>query len=58
MDRRDFLLVTTVSALAVPEFAMSAKAPAVAAELTLADIATAYTDGRLTSRRQCSVCAG
>jgi amidase len=51
MDRRGFLLAATVSALAAPEFALSAKGPAVAAELSLADIAAAYTDGRLTSRR-------
>jgi amidase len=51
MDRRDFLLATAVSALAAPEIAMSAKASAAALELTLADIAAAYADGRLTSRR-------
>jgi amidase len=51
MDRRDFLLATTVAALAAPEIAVSAKAPAAIEELTLADIAAAYADGRLTSRR-------
>src|SRR5882762_6270726 len=51
MDRRDFLLATAVAALAAPEIAMSAKASAVPLELTLADIAAAYADGRLTSRR-------
>ena len=51
MDRRDFLLATTVAALATPEIAMSAKAPIADPELTLADIASAFADGRLTSRR-------
>jgi amidase len=51
MDRRDFLLATAVAALAAPEIAMSAKASAAPLELTLADIAAAYADGRLTSRR-------
>ena len=51
MDRRDFLLATAVAALAAPEIVMSAKASAAPLELTLADIAAAYADGRLTSRR-------
>jgi|HubBroStandDraft_1064217.scaffolds.fasta_scaffold00136_13 amidase len=51
MDRRDFLLAATVAAVAAPDSAMSAKAVAGAAELTLADIAAAFGDGRLTSRR-------
>jgi amidase len=51
MDRRGFLLATTVSALVAPELAASANAPAVATELSLADIASAYADGRLTSRQ-------
>ncbi len=51
MDRRDFLLATTMAALAAPEIAMSSKAPAAALELTLADIAAGYADGRLTSRQ-------
>jgi amidase len=51
MDRRDFLLTTTIAALAAPEIAMSSKAPATALELTLADIAAGYADGRLTSRQ-------
>jgi amidase len=51
MDRRDFLLAAAVAAVAAPEPAMSAKAPANAAELTLADIASAFADGRLTSQR-------
>jgi amidase len=51
MDRRDFLLAAAVAAVAAPESAMSAKVPAAAAELTLADIASAFADGRLTSQR-------
>ncbi|MGO9330925.1 MAG: amidase [Steroidobacteraceae bacterium] len=51
MDRRDFLLATTVAAIAAPEIAMSDASSVAALELTLADIATAYTDGRLTCRR-------
>jgi amidase len=51
MDRRDFLLVTAVAALATPEMAASAKPAAALSELTLADIAAAYADGSLTSRR-------
>src|ERR1700722_11030472 len=56
MDRRDFLLATsvvtsTIAALAAPEIAASAKPPASLLELTLPDIAAACADGRLTSRR-------
>src|SRR5271154_2309746 len=52
MDRRDFLLAAAVAAVAVPDSAMSAKAPTGgAAELTLRDIALALGDGRLTSQR-------
>src|ERR1700723_2765432 len=51
MDRRDFLLASAVAAIAVPKIAASAKAPVAVEELTLADIAAAFADGRLTSRR-------
>ncbi|MGP8227806.1 MAG: amidase [Steroidobacteraceae bacterium] len=51
MDRRDFLLVTTAAALATPEIAVSAPAPVTPLELSLTDIAAAYADGRLTSKR-------
>ena len=53
MNRRDFLLTTGVAAAAAPEIAMSAQAnaPVPAPELTLADIAAACGDGRLTSQR-------
>ncbi len=51
MDRRDFLLAAAVAAVAAPRAAISAKAPAGAAELTLAQIASAFADGRLTSQR-------
>ena len=49
MDRRDFILATGVAALAAPEIVL-AKAAAPIEELTLADIAAAFADGRLTSR--------
>jgi amidase len=51
MDRRDFLLAGAVASLATPQIALCAKAPVTIEELTLADIASAYADGRLTSRR-------
>jgi amidase len=51
MDRRDFLLATAVAATAAPGIATSAKAPVTPLEMTLADIAAACADGRLTSRR-------
>lgn len=51
MDRRDFLLATAVAAVACPDIAMTAQAPVNAEELTLADIAAAFADGRLTSRQ-------
>src|ERR1700730_1841180 len=51
MDRRDFLLATAVAAVAAPDIGMGAKASDTVLELTLADIAAAYADGRLTSRQ-------
>src|SRR5450631_2367663 len=51
MDRRDFLLATTLAALAVPEIAVGAKAPSAVLDLTLPEIAAACADGRLTSRQ-------
>jgi amidase len=51
MDRRDFLLATAVGAAAAPQIARSAKASVTALELSLADIAAAYADGRSTSRQ-------
>src|SRR5579859_1854337 len=51
MNRRNFFLASAGGALAVPKFTGSAKASVTAPELTLADIAAAYADGRLTSRR-------
>jgi amidase len=51
MDRRDFLLTSSIASLAVPEIAMSAKPPGTAPELTLADIGAAFAGGRLTSRQ-------
>lgn len=53
MNRRDFLLATSIAALAAPAAAMNAKnsPPVTVEELTLADIAAAYADGRLTARR-------
>jgi len=51
MDRRDFLLAGTIASLAAPGIVMSANAPPTVEELTLADIAAAFADGRLTSQR-------
>src|ERR1700735_4175243 len=56
MDRREFLqassvAATAVAALAAPEIVLGAKGPVIAPEMTLADIASAFADGRLTSRR-------
>ena len=51
MDRRGFLLATGVAAMAGPTLALGAKSPSTGLELTLADIAAACADGRLTSRR-------
>jgi len=53
MNRRDFLLATSVAALAVPIGARRARAktPVAIEELTLSDIAAAYAGGRLTSRQ-------
>jgi amidase len=50
MDRREFLLASTAS-LAAPDIVMSAHAPVTGLELTLEDIAAAFADGRLTSKR-------
>src|SRR3984957_3409231 len=50
MDRRDFLLASTAS-LAAPDIVTSAHAPVTGLELTLDDIAAAFADGRLTSKR-------
>ena len=44
-------MATAAAALAIPEIAVSRKLPPVGGELTLADIAAAFADGRLTSRR-------
>ena len=49
MDRRDFILATTVAAVA-PKMVL-AKAAVRVEEMTLSDIAAAFADGRLTSRR-------
>jgi amidase len=49
MDRREFLLTTTVAALAAPHIAI-AKAPVAVEELSLSVIADAFAGGRLTSR--------
>jgi amidase len=56
MHRRDFLQATSVvaaavAALAVPEIVMGAKGAGIAPEMSLADIGSAFADGRLTSRR-------
>ena len=51
MQRREFLLATAVAALAAPGIAMSGQAAPIAGELTLAEIAAAFANGRLTSRR-------
>jgi amidase len=51
MDRRDFLLAAAVASLAAPDIGASAKTSVAGLELTLADIAAAYADGRLTSRQ-------
>jgi amidase len=50
MDRRIFLY-GTVAALATPGIALGAKSSFSLDEATLADIAAAFADGRLTSRR-------
>jgi amidase len=50
MDRRDFLLATSVAAFAAPAMAAGAKPPE-DRELTLLEIGAAFTDGRLTSQR-------
>jgi hypothetical protein len=51
MDRRRFLLATTVAALAASDVAISSKAPGTVGELTLADITAAFAVGRLTSKQ-------
>jgi amidase len=51
MDRRSFLLASAVTAIAATKTFAGAKAAVAVEELTLADIAAAYTDGRLTSRQ-------
>jgi amidase len=51
MDRRNFILATTIAALAASDIAMSSKAQGGIEELTLADIAAAFAGGRLTSKR-------
>ena len=50
MDRRGFLLATTVAGLTGPQIGLRAKTAVSTPELSLADIASAYTRGRLTSR--------
>jgi amidase len=50
MDRRDFLLATSLASLAAPALAAAAKVPD-GGELTLSDIAAAFSVGRLTSQR-------
>jgi amidase len=51
MDRRDFLLATTVAALVVPKISASGNTSVAVEELTLTDIAAAFADGHLTSRQ-------
>jgi amidase len=51
MDRRNFILATTISALAASDIAVSSKAQGDVGELTLAEIAAAFADGRLTSKQ-------
>jgi amidase len=51
MDRRDFLLTTSIAALAAPAIGASAKGPEGDSEFALSDIAAAYADGRLTAQR-------
>ena len=50
MDRRDFLLATSVAGFAAPAMAAGAKPPE-DRELTLLEIGAAFNDGRLTSQR-------
>ena len=50
MDRRDFLLATSLASLAAPALAAATKVPD-GGELTLSDIAAAFSVGRLTSQR-------
>ena len=51
MDRRGFLITTSIAALAAHTMSKSAAAPVAELELSLADIAAAFADGRLTSRQ-------
>jgi amidase len=51
MDRRGFLQVTTVAALAASDIAIGSTAHGSVGELTLADIIAAFADGRLTSKQ-------
>ena len=51
MDRREFLLASAAAALAAPSFAAGAKTRVTVLDLTLQQIAAAFADGRLTSRR-------
>ena len=50
MDRRGFLLATTAAGLTGPQIDLRAKPAVPSPELSLADIASAYTHGRFTSR--------
>jgi amidase len=50
MDRRDFLLASSLASLAAPALAAAVKIPD-GGELTLSEIAAAFADGRLTSQR-------
>jgi len=50
MDRRDFLQATSLASLAAPTLAAAAKLPE-EAELSLSDIAAAFSVARLTSQR-------
>jgi amidase len=51
MDRRDFLTAAAGTAIATPGSGASKKMPIELEELTLADIAACFADGRLTSSR-------
>jgi len=55
MNRRDFIVASSAAALTAPAVALgtapSAKPPVSIEELTLAEIAASFADGRLTSRR-------
>ena len=51
MNRRDFLSAATVTALTAPATAATGRVHVALEEITLAGIAAAFADGRLTSRR-------